>query len=119
MRHIRPRHRLILPIALAIASVAFASSLICAAEEVRVAAGYDKTAFNYRIELEREHDSFRVYRVTYPSPVLSEVAQNNTVPGELYLPKDCRPGTARRPAVICMHILGGGFELIRLQCTAL
>ncbi len=88
-------------------------------EVLRVASGFDKQAFSYRIELESEHDSFRVYRLTYPSPVPSPVAQNNTIPAELYLPKGIRPGSPPRPAVICLHILGGGFELARLQCTAL
>ena len=86
---------------------------------VRVAGGFDKRAFSYHIGLESEHETFRVYRLTYPSPVTSPLAQNNTIPAELYLPKGIEPGSKPRPAVICLHILGGGFELTRLQCTAL
>lgn len=89
------------------------------AEVVRVASGFDKQAFSYRIEMGSEHDTFHVYRLTYPSPVQSPLAQNNTIPAELYLPKEIKPGAKPRPAVICLHILGGGFELTRLQCTAL
>ena len=86
---------------------------------VRVASGFDKAAFSYRIELDGDHETFHVYRLTYPSPVQSPLAQNNTIPAELYLPKGIKPGSQPRPAVICLHILGGGFELTRLQCTAL
>jgi len=88
-------------------------------EIVRVAGGFDQQAFSYRIGLESDHESFRVYRLTYPSPAPSALAQNNTIPAELYLPKGIEPGSKPRPAVICLHILGGGFELARLQCTAL
>jgi len=88
-------------------------------EVVRVASGFDKRAFSYHIGLESEHESFRVYRLTYPSPAPSALAQNNTIPAEYYLPKGIEPGSKPRPAVICLHILGGGFELTRLQCTAL
>ncbi len=89
------------------------------AEVIRVASGFDKLAFSYRIERESEHETFRVYRLTYPSPVQSPLAQNNTIPAEYYLPKGINPGSKPRPAVLCLHILGGGFELTRLQCTAL
>jgi dienelactone hydrolase len=75
--------------------------------------------FSYKMELDSEHDSFRVFRLTYPSPVESPVKQNNTIPAELYLPKNFKPGSSPRPAVICLHILGGGFELVKLQCTVL
>jgi isopenicillin-N N-acyltransferase like protein len=89
------------------------------AEVVQVASGFDKSAFSYRIELESEHDTFRVYRLTYPSSMHSALVQNNTIPAELYIPKDIKPGSKPRPAVICLHILGGGFELTRLECTTL
>ena len=89
------------------------------ADVVRLASGFDKRAFSYRIGLESDHETFRVYRLTYASPTPGPLAQNNTVPAELYLPKGIEPGSKPRPAVICLHILGGGFELTRLQCTAL
>ncbi len=104
---------------LLLVAVAAVSAQGPAAETVRVANGYDKAAFNYRMELASEHETFRIYRLTFPSPIQSPVAQNNTVPAELYLPKAVKPGSAPRPAVICLHILGGGFELTQLQCTAL
>jgi dienelactone hydrolase len=88
-------------------------------EKVRVASGFDKRSFNYRMQLDSDHETFRVYRLAYASPVESPLAQNNTIPAEFYLPKAAKPGSKPRPAVICLHILGGGFELTRLQCTAL
>jgi len=56
-------------------------------EVVRVPSGFDKLGFSYQIALEGEHETFRVYRLTYPSPVQSPLAQNNLIPAELYLPK--------------------------------
>jgi isopenicillin-N N-acyltransferase like protein len=89
------------------------------AEVVEVARGFDNAAFQYRMELDSDHDTFRVYRLNYPSSVQSTFVPNNTIPAELYLPKAIKPGSKPRPAVICLHILGGGFELTRLECTAL
>ncbi len=111
--------RIVLSIAACMAAAAAAAAQDPPVEVVRVASGFDKQAFSYRMVLESDHDTFRVYRLTYASPAPSPLAQNNTVPAELYLPKGIRPGSQPRPAVICLHILGGGFELTRLQCTAL
>ena len=90
-----------------------------AAEVVRVAKGFDQTGFNYQITLDSQHDNYRLYRLSYPSPVDTRTPQNNVVPAELYMPKGITPGSRPRPAVICLHILGGGFELARLQCSTL
>ena len=51
-------------------------------EVVRVASGFDKQAFSYRMELESDHDTFRVYRLTYALPIASALVQNNTIPAE-------------------------------------
>ena len=88
-------------------------------EVIEVAHGFNKAAFRYCIEFAGDHDSFRVYRLTYASPVHSPTPQNNKIAAEYYLPKGLGPGSARRPAVICLHFLGGGEELVRLQCIAL
>ena len=114
-----PALRQVLGFSLVLIAVGAVSAQEHVAQRIRVASGYDKAAFTYRMELQSEHETFRVYRLTYPSPVKSPVAQNNTIPAELYLPKAAKPGSAPRPAVICLHILGGGFELAQLQCTAL
>ena len=88
-------------------------------EVVAVPKSFDNAAFSYRIEPGDERDTFRVYRLSYPSPVHSASEPNNTIPAELYLPNGIRPGDARRPAVICLHILDGNVELVRISCSAL
>jgi dienelactone hydrolase len=60
-------------------------------------------------------DHLEVWNVTFPSPVVTPHAANNTVHCEYFQPR-C-PG--RRPAVIVLHILGGDFPLSRLFCNAL
>lgn len=88
-------------------------------EIVHVAHGFDQAAFDYSLARQSVEEAFAVDRLSFPSPVTSPVEQNNTVPGEYYRPK-LAAGAAPRPAVICLHILGGGGEdLVRLQCTAL
>lgn len=73
--------------------------------------------FEYRMQLLRTTPTHRVFKVTYPSPVHSELESNNTIPAEYYLPNGIKPGDPRRPGVICLHILGGNFELVRLLCA--
>jgi dienelactone hydrolase len=53
---------------------------------------------------------YDVWEVTFPSPVETAHAANNTVHCEYFRP--LRPG--RHPAVIVLHILGGDFDLARL-----
>ncbi len=85
----------------------------------RVAATFDNRPFEYRIEARAERPSYVVYRLTYPSPVVTAIPQNNTVPAAYYLPKGLRADDPKRPAVICMHILDGNDELMRMTCTML
>ena len=60
-------------------------------------------------------DHLEVWNVTFPSPVVTPYAANNTVHCEYFQPR-C-PG--KRPAVIVLHILGGDFPLSRLFCNSL
>lgn len=53
--------------------------------------------------------------VTFPSPVETPVAANNTVHCEYFCPDRAEPG----PATIVLHILGGDFDLARLFCRHL
>jgi dienelactone hydrolase len=50
---------------------------------------------------------FRMLRVTFPSPVATEVVENNTVHGEYFQPA----GKGPYPACVVLHILGGDFLL--------
>lgn len=86
---------------------------------VHVAAACNGQPFDYRVESVEEKATFTVLRLSYPSPVLTPVPQNNTVPAEYYLPKGIRPGDPKRPAVICVHILDGNMELVRMTCSVL
>jgi isopenicillin-N N-acyltransferase like protein len=114
-REIRP----VLLIAILVVAVGTSVGKSPASETTQVADTYNKLSFSYRVNLDREFDSFRVYRLAYPSPVQTSLKQNNLITAELYLPKDISKVSKPRPAVICLHILGGGFELTQLQCSAL
>lgn len=56
-----------------------------------------------------------VSKVTFPSPMVTDEENNNTVHCEYYCPTS---GDAK-PAVVVLHILGGDFDLARLFCRAL
>jgi dienelactone hydrolase len=85
----------------------------------RVDRTFDGKPFSYTIESAIRRNGYTLYRLTYPSPVVTALPQNNTVPAEYYVPSGWRPGDARRPAVIAVHILDGNMELVRLTCTML
>lgn len=53
---------------------------------------------------------YRVWELTFPSPLKTPFEVNNTVHGEYFCP--VRPG--KHSAVIVLHILGGDFNLSRL-----
>jgi cephalosporin-C deacetylase-like acetyl esterase len=76
----------------------------------------EKHEFSFeRVDLGEVFEKLSMSRVTFPSPVMSPHAQNNTVHCEYYRPhrKDPVPG------VIVLHILGGDFQLSRMFCHAL
>lgn len=86
---------------------------------VRVEKTYNNAPFEYRIESRSQRPNYTVYRVAYPSPVRTQLPQNNTVPAAYYLPNGMKPTDPKRPAVICMHILDGNEELMRMTCSTL
>jgi dienelactone hydrolase len=77
----------------------------------------DSHRFTYEMRRIDELQRLEVWDVQFPSPVVTDVAVNNTVHCEFFLPVDGTEGT--RPAVVVLHILGGDFPLSRLFCTAL
>jgi isopenicillin-N N-acyltransferase like protein len=89
------------------------------AETIAVSKTYNNAPFSYQIRLLAERPRFRVYRLTYPSPVTTALPQNNTIPADYYVPNDVRPGDPKRPAVICLHILDGNEPLTELVCSVL
>lgn len=56
-----------------------------------------------------------VWKVTFPSPVVTPHPNNNTVHCEYY----CPTTAGEKPGVIVLHILGGDFDLARLFCRAM
>jgi dienelactone hydrolase len=82
-----------------------------------VAQSFNGRPFSYQIEFVEEANAHRLYRLRFPSPVTTAVAENNTVPGDYYLPRG--DDGLRRPAVLCLHILHGNFELERITCSTL
>ena len=125
MMQLRPRHRIVTGIVLTLAvSVAWcawgeeqASKPVTVSNTVSQT--YNDAPFDYRIRLLIERPQFRVYHLTYPSPVVTPLTQNNTVPADYYLPNGIKPGDAKRPAVICLHILDGNEPLTDLMCSVL
>jgi dienelactone hydrolase len=102
------------------AGVASAQAASSMTEEMTVPAekSCGGKAFTYRRTFREQLKNHLIYEVRFPSPVVSPYEANNTVPGELYMPAGAaRDGTF--PAVVCMHILNGNYELSRLLCTRL
>lgn len=76
-------------------------------------------SFAWEIVSVTEKENCRVVRLRYPSPVVTELPQNNVIPVEYYLPLNLRPEDEPRPAVICLHILDGSLELVRILSSVL
>jgi len=55
------------------------------------------------------------FNVRFPSPLVTQTPENNTVYGELFRPA----GTAKVPCVIVLHIAGGDFPLARFMASTL
>jgi len=77
----------------------------------------DSHVFTYEMRRTDELKYLEVWDLQFPSPVVTDVAVNNTVHCEFFLPVDGKEGP--RPAVVVLHILGGDFPLSRLFCAAL
>ena len=60
-------------------------------------------SFPFTCEFKRMSGPVKVYDVTFPSPVKTDVKENNTVHGHYYQPE----GPGPFPACVCLHILGG------------
>jgi len=64
-------------------------------------------SFVFSTKQARELNKIRMFKVTFPSPVETDVPQNATVHAEYFQP----PGPGPFPGVIMLHILGGDFIL--------
>lgn len=110
-----------------LAAICFLTIICCATwavaqqpatETQAVSKTYNDSPFEYRICPLAERAEFFVYRITYPSPVITSVEQNNTIPADYYVPKNLKSGV-KYPAVICLHILDGNEPLTDLVCSVL
>jgi dienelactone hydrolase len=63
--------------------------------------------FEFQSRAVRSGQKYRLHRLIYPSPVTTDVAENNTVHGEYFQPA----GKGPFPACVVLHILGGDFLL--------
>ncbi len=72
--------------------------------------------FSYTVESGEEDSSVRMLQVVFPSPLLTPFPENNTVPGELYLPKNT---SGPLPAAIVLDILDGRAVLPRMMARSL
>jgi len=84
----------------------------------RVAETFNGAPFEYQGQLLADRGQFRIFRLTYPSPVVTPIKQNNTIPANYYMPQGLR-SELKYPAVICLHILDGNEQLTDLMCSAL
>ena len=71
--------------------------------------------FVYEFEPVRVTDRYVVAKVRFPSPIVSDDVENNTVHCEFFRPV----GAGKRPAVIVLHILGADFALSRYLAARL
>ena len=67
----------------------------------------DSHTFEFQSRVLRGGQKYRLHRLTFPSPLTTEVAENNTVHGEYFQPA----GNGPYPACVVLHILGGDFLL--------
>ena len=88
-------------------------------QKFKVSETYNKSPFEYEMKLLAQRDGFRVYRLSYPSPMATPDKANNTIWADYYLPDNIKPDSAKRPAVITLHILNGDMRVTDVACSVL
>ncbi len=85
-------------------------------EKAGVAERYRMPAREFEFKLAPRHDlkltGVRVFDLTFPSPIKTDIPENNTVYCELFLP----PGDGPFPVAIVLDILQGNALIARGQC---
>ena len=81
--------------------------------------GFDHAggAFRYKLQLVTEEESFRLYRLVFPSPFETPWPQNNVVPAEFYVPRGAS-AAAKVPAAVVLDIMDGSAILPRMMARA-
>ena len=72
--------------------------------------------FDWELTLLKDGDKTATYELTFPSPIKTDIEENNKVWGKFWLPKDDQP---RRPAVVLLHWLGGSFAPLEMIAAKL
>lgn len=113
----------ILVLCVAVATVRAADPVVVSPDDApqsfTVSETYNQSPFEYRMKLFARHAGYRVYKLTYPSPTVTPDECNNTVKADLYLPDGMKPGDAKRPAAITLHVLNGDTRVNDLACSLL
>ena len=87
-------------------------SVFLTAKDVRVR-GFDKSFFDYQVTSREKSQGFDILRITYPSMWADKThAQAKLGVAYYYLPHDI-PAGEKRPALVCLHILGGDGSISR------
>ena len=87
------------------------------AKTFHVSETFNQSPFDYRAKLLRRQTGYRVIQLTFPSPMETEAAKNNTVTASLYLPDAA--SSRKTPAVLCLSGLDGSLKFPTLECEAL
>jgi len=88
-------------------------------EEFEVEQTYNGQSFRVKIGKKSSKRGHHIHQMTYPSPIKTAHEPNNTIHAEYYLPNGIAADSPARPAVICLHILNGNYELVRMLCSSL
>ena len=88
-------------------------------KEFEVSKTFNGDPFRVKIGKASSKRGHHIYEMTYPSPIKTAHEPNNTIHAEYYLPDGIASGSPGRPAVICLHILNGNYELVRMLCSSL
>ena len=72
-------------------------------------------SFTASAEFTRMSGPVRVFRVRFPSPVKTDVAENNTAHGDYFQPQ----GKGPHPGCVMLHVAGGEFALSQMIANSL
>ncbi|MFM7318645.1 MAG: alpha/beta hydrolase family protein [bacterium] len=75
--------------------------------------------FQWELKLLRQSQRHHVWALRYPSPMQGDVAENNVVHAEYFLPASSQWTGQRLPAAVVLHILGADFPLSRFMAARL
>ena len=78
-----------------------------------------RETFSFEKRLIRETPRYRVWNVTFPSPIPTNDQTNDLVWGDYFEPIETLKPGQKRPAVVVLHILGADFALSRYLAARL